>query len=224
MVAANQQCNETTFRRVNHQRFDGFLNGQLELLYQRGDGFGIRCINQTHLFARGGALNVAAQRCGQRFGFFDVSSVIRCVGEHDIVFAGVGQHVEFVRARAANRAVVSNHWAEVEAQACENTRIGVVHALVSLFERGFVQVEGVGIFHDELTRAHHAKARANLITEFGLNLVEVHRQLLVAGDLFAHQVSDDFFMSGAYAVIALVAIFQTQQFRAVLLPAARLLP
>ena len=116
--------------------------------------------------------------------------------------------MEFVRTRAANRAVISNHRTEIETQASEDARIGIVHRLVSLFEGGFVQVEGVSILHNEFARTHHPKARANLITELGLDLVKINRQLLVAGNLFAHQIGNDFFMGRAHAVVTLVAIFQ----------------
>jgi len=34
-------------------------------------------------------------------------------------------------------------------------------------------VEGVGVLHDELARAHDAETRAGLVAEFGLDLVEV---------------------------------------------------
>jgi hypothetical protein len=44
-------------------------------------------------------------------------------------------------------------------------------------------VERIGVLHQEFARAHHAEARADLVAELGLDLVEVDRQLLVAGQL-----------------------------------------
>jgi hypothetical protein len=36
-------------------------------------------------------------------------------------------------------------------------------------------MEGVGIFHDEFAPAHHAEARADLVAELHLDLVEIGR-------------------------------------------------
>ncbi|MNN11989.1 hypothetical protein D3C81_1249660 [compost metagenome] len=85
-------------------------------------------------------------------------------------------------------------------------------------------MEGVGVLHDELATTHQAEARTDLVTELGLDLVHVERQLLVAGELVAGQVGDDFFVGRADAEVALVAVLQAQQLRAVLFPAAGLLP
>ena len=68
----------------------------------------------------------------------------------------------------------------------------------------------VGIFHDEFTTTHNAKARPYFITELGLYLVVVDRQLLVAAQITASDVGDDFFVCRTHAVVALVAIFKTQ--------------
>ena len=56
-------------------------------------------------------------------------------------------------------------------------------------QRLIVDVEGIGILHQELACAHHPEARADLVAELGLHLVEVHRQLLVAGQLAAREVA-----------------------------------
>ncbi len=43
-------------------------------------------------------------------------------------------------------------------------------------------VEGVGVLHDELLRAHEAEARTRLVAELRLDLVHDHRQLAVGAD------------------------------------------
>lgn len=85
-------------------------------------------------------------------------------------------------------------------------------------------MERVGVLHDELAAAHQAEARADLVTELGLDLVHVEWQLFIAGQLVTGQVGDDFFVGRANAEVALVAVLQAQQLRAVLFPAAGLLP
>ncbi|MND53213.1 hypothetical protein D3C80_442450 [compost metagenome] len=85
-------------------------------------------------------------------------------------------------------------------------------------------MEGVGVLHDELATTHQAEARTDLVTELGLDLVEVDRQLLVAVQLVAREVGDDFLMGRADAELALMAVVQAQQLGAVLFPAAGFLP
>ncbi len=99
-----------------------------------------------------------------------------------------------------------------------------MHAVVGFLQRFLGQVEGVGVLHQELAAAHEAEARTDFVAEFGLDLIEVDRQLLVAVKLVACQVGDDLFVGRADTEFAIVAVLQTQQLRAVLLPAAGLLP
>ena len=85
-------------------------------------------------------------------------------------------------------------------------------------------MERVGIFHQEFARAHHAKAWAHFVTELGLDLEEVQRQLFVRAQLVTDQIGDHFFMRWAEDEWTIATIGNTQQFRTVLLPATALLP
>ena len=58
-----------------------------------------------------------------------------------------------------------------------------VHLVVGLAHAVLVDVEGVGIFHDEFARTHDAEARTDFVAELGLDLVVVDGQLLVAAQL-----------------------------------------
>ena len=60
-----------------------------------------------------------------------------------------------------------------------------------------VDVEGVGVLHEELARAHHAEARPALVAELHLDLVEIRRQLAIALQLAARDVGDDFLVRRA---------------------------
>ncbi|MCY1397860.1 hypothetical protein D9M71_128800 [compost metagenome] len=132
--------------------------------------------------------------------------------------------MELMGTGAADRAGVGLYGAEVQAQAGEHVAVGLVHAVVGFLQGSLVDVEGVGVLHDELAATHQAEARADLVAEFGLDLVHVDRQLLIAVELVAGQVRDHFFVGRACAEVAVVAILQAQQFRTVLFPAPRLLP
>jgi hypothetical protein len=69
-----------------------------------------------------------------------------------------------------------------------------------------VDVEGVGILHEELAAAHHAETGAHLVTELGLDLVEVERQLLVAVHFVTDQGGDHLFVGRAQHEGAVVAV------------------
>ncbi len=129
-----------------------------------------------------------------------------------------------MRCGAADRPVVRGDGPEAQAQAGENPHVRIVHDLVRLQHRVLVGVEGVCILHDELARAHHAETRPHLVAEFRLDVVEIEWKLLVALDLLARDVGDDFLGCGLDDEVALMAVLQAQELRAVLVPAARLLP
>jgi len=85
-------------------------------------------------------------------------------------------------------------------------------------------MEGIAVLHQELAAAHDAEARTDLVAELGLDLVQVQRQLAVALDVATDDVGDHFLVRRADHEIALVAILEAQQLRAVLLAATGLLP
>ncbi|MND98688.1 hypothetical protein D3C80_910500 [compost metagenome] len=221
MVATDDQGNQLAFLfGVHHEGLDGFLDRQVEAFDQLRNGLGVRRVDQAQLFGRSGTRGFA--RHG--FGFFDVGGVVGAVAEHDVVFTGLGQYVELVGAGTADGAVVGFYRAELQAQTGEHVAVGLVHAVVGDLQRRLVGVEGVGVLHDEFAAAHQAEAWADFVTEFGLDLVQVDRQLLVAAQFVAHQIGDDFFVGRAGAEVATVAILEAQQFRAVLFPAPGFLP
>ena len=72
-----------------------------------------------------GAARVAIER--QRVGRFHVRGVIRGRAIRDRVLARIGDHVEFVRTAAADRAVIGRDRAELQADAREDAHVGVEH-------------------------------------------------------------------------------------------------
>ena len=81
-----------------------------------------------------------------------------------------------------------------------------MHAVVGLLQALLVNIEGVGVLHDEFTRAHYTETRSDFVAEFCLDLVIVDRQLLVAAQLTARDIGDDFFVCRAETIITIVAI------------------
>ncbi|MNZ29257.1 hypothetical protein D3C78_465020 [compost metagenome] len=132
--------------------------------------------------------------------------------------------MEFVGVAATDRAGVGLHRAEVQAQAGKDVAVGQVHAIVGFLQGSRIGMEGVGVLHDELATTHQAEARTDLVTELGLDLVHVQRQLFIAVELVTGQVGDDLFVGRAHAELATVTVLEAQQLGAVLFPAAGLLP
>ena len=129
-----------------------------------------------------------------------------------------------VRAAAADRAGVRRDGAELQAEAGEDAAVGVVHDPVGVLQAGVVGVERIGVLHHEFARAHHPEARAHLVAELGLDLVEIDRQLAVAADFAARDVGDDLLVGRAETEIVAVPVLDFQHLRAEHRPAPGLVP
>ena len=159
-----------------------------------------------------------------RLGQLDIGGVIGTRAPGDCVLARVGQHLELVRCAAADLAGVGGDRAEFEPEPGEDPGVRVVHQPVRLQHAGVVDIERVRILHDEFARSHHPEARAHLVAELGLDMVEVHRQLPVALQILARDVGDHFLGRRLEDEIALMTVLQTQQLGPILVPASRFLP
>jgi hypothetical protein len=87
-----------------------------------------------------------------------------------------------------------------------DARVGLLLLLVALAHGLLVRGERVAVLHDELAAAHEAEARAQLVAELVLHLVEGHGQLLVAAELVAHEVGERLLVRGAERELAVVAV------------------
>ena len=158
------------------------------------------------------------------FGQFDIGSVFAVRAENDQIFAGISDHLEFLRARAADGAGVSAHCSINQTQAIKDAAVSFEHLVVALAGVFSRTVKRVSVFHDEVAAAHHAETRTTFVTELCLNLVEVHRELTPGLDFLTSDVGHDFFAGRLKNKVSVVSIFKAKQFRAVLLPAAGFLP
>jgi hypothetical protein len=157
-------------------------------------------------------------------GLLDVRRVVAGVTRDDRVLAGFGEHLELVRARTADRAGVGLDRAEVEAAAEEDASVRAEHALVRFARLLLGHVEGVRVFHDELAAAHEAGARAHLVAELRLDLIEVERQRAVARDVAPDHVDDDLLVGRPDEEVGALAVLEAQELRSVPVPAPALLP
>src|SRR5262249_61766940 len=107
---------------------------------------------------------------------------------------------------------------EVEGAAGEDAAVRIEHVAVLTLRVGGVDVERVGILHQELPPPHETEARPDLVPELDLDLVEVLREVAVGADLTSHQIGHDLLVGRAEAEIAVVAVLETKKLPPVLLP------
>src|SRR5206468_12170718 len=105
---------------------------------------------------------------GNGFGKVDVRGVVRLRAPGDGALARFGEDVEFVRAGAADRAGVGGDGAELQAEAGEDARVGVVQIAVLAFQIGQIGVKRIAVLHDEFAPAQDAEAGTALVAELGL--------------------------------------------------------
>ena len=80
---------------------------------------------------------------------------------------------------AADRAGIRAHRDRLQAEPRKRPEIGDEHAVIGLPRALEVEIEGIGVLHQELAPAHHAETRTHLIAELPLDMVEIERQIPV---------------------------------------------
>jgi hypothetical protein len=144
----------------------------------------------------------------------DVGGVAGARVDEDGVLARVAVDHELVGGAAADGAGFCFDDGEVEPAAPEDVLVGGVHRVVLLVEPAgafHVGAEGVGVLHEELAAAEQPGARAELVAELGLDLVEVQRERLVRRDAALHEVGDDLLVGGAEVHGAVVAVGEPEE-------------
>ena len=203
-----------------HQRLDGARQRQAQQFGHFGAG-GLAGRGRVRQGLRGRRARACRR---QRLGLLHVGGVVAAGAVDDGVFAGGGDDLEFLAQIAADGPGIGRHRAVAQAKAVKDGAVGARHGLIAPFGARFVAVEAVGVLHDEFAPAHQAKARAALVAELGLDLVEVLGQLLVAAQVLPRDVGHGFFAGRLHDEIALVPIPHAQQLGAHGLKAAALGP
>ena len=140
-------------------------------------------------------------------------------GTHEGVLTDRGRVQELFTAGAAHRAGLRGHNDNLQAQALENALVGGTVRHVRLVQALIVNVEGVGVLHNELAAAQQARAGARLIAVLGLNLVQVNRKVLVGGVQVLHQQGEHFLVGGGQQHVCTLAVLEAEEVIAVLVPA-----
>ena len=107
----------------------------------------------------------------------------------------------------------------VQAQTGEDPLVGVAVGLVGGGQAGVVDVEGVGVLHDELAAADDAGAGAGLVAVLGLDLVDDGRQVLVGGVEVLDREGEHLLVGGGQQVVPVLAVAELEQGGAVVVPA-----
>ena len=141
---------------------------------------------------------------------FHIGCEFGALRKRDTVLTGVSQYVKFMGYLAADITAVGNNGAELQLKAIENACIGPVHHLIRLFQGILAEMKGISVFHNKFPGSHDSETRANLIAEFGLDLVEIGRQLFITADYVPDQVCYDFLVGGSQTEIPFMPILETQ--------------
>jgi len=145
-------------------------------------------------------------------------------GGGDEIFAGLGVDHELLRLRAAHGTGVGFDGKEVETAAGEDAAVDGVVFRVGLVEAGGIEVEGIGVFHEELADAEEAGFGAGLVAELGLDLVPDLGELLVGAELVTGDGGHGLFVGHAEAEIGALAVCKPKHVLAHRRPAAGLFP
>jgi hypothetical protein len=125
---------------------------------------------------------------------------------------------------AADGARLGAHRHGLQAHAGEGLEIGHEHLVVGMLAGFPRQVEGIGILHQELAAAHHAEARAHLVAELPLDVIEVARQVLVGLHPLPEDVGDHLLVGGSEQHVAVMPVLDAQHLLAIGVVAAGLAP
>ena len=120
--------------------------------------------------------------------------------------------------------VSATHRDRLQAQAREGAQIGDEHLVVGMPRAGLVEVEGIGVLHQEFAAAHDAEARPHLVAELPLDVIEVERQILVGPHIGAEDLGDHLLVGRAVEHVALVPVLDAQHLLAIVVVAPALAP
>ena len=142
----------------------------------------------------------------------------------DLAFARCRQHQEFMRVVTADGARGGAHRNGFQAHAFIGAQVADHVAVVGMQGRVDIDVEIVAILHQEFAAPHHAEARAYLVAEFPLDVIQGQRQVLVAVHVGPEDVGDHLFVRRPVEHVALVAVGDAQHFFAIVVIAPAFAP
>ena len=158
-----------------------------------------------------------------RVRLLPVDLLVRGVVE-DFALAGRREDDELVTELAADRAGGRLHRHRLDAHALEGPEISEHLRVIREARARLVEVEAVGVLHQELAPAHHAEARPHLVAEFPLDMVEQFGQVAIALDRGADDLGHLLLVGRPVQHLAVVPVADAQHLLAVILIAPALAP
>ncbi len=138
--------------------------------------------------------------------------------------AGLGQRHVLDGGVATDLAGIGDDGQSLDVAALADIGVRLLHLVVLLLQALLRGGEAVGVLHDELATAHQAKAGTELIAELVLDVIEIHRQLLVGTQFIAHQGGHGLLVRGAQHKLAAVAVIKAHELLAIGIDTAGLAP
>ncbi|MCB5294869.1 hypothetical protein BJQ90_04338 [Arthrobacter sp. SO3] len=126
---------------------------------------------------------------------------------------------EFLALGAAHGAGRGSDRNDLEAEALEDLQVRAAVRRVAGVQAGVVDVEGVGVLHDEFAAAQQACPGTCLVAVLVLDLVDAQRQVLVRGVQVLDQQGEHFLVGGRQQVVVALAVFEPEDALAVFGPA-----
>ena len=125
---------------------------------------------------------------------------------------------------AAYRTRFGQHGDRLQPHASIGPQIGDEHGVVGVLGGFEIQIERIGVLHQELASPHDAESWPDLVSEFPLDMVEILRQIPVAANVVTHDLGDLFLVGRAIEHVAAVAVLEAQHFRSVRIVASTYAP
>ena len=138
--------------------------------------------------------------------------------------AGLGQRHILDGGVTADLAGIGDDGQGLDVAALADIGVGLLHLVVLLLQALLRGREAVGVLHDELATAHQAKAGTELVAELILDVIEIHRQLLVGTQFIAHQGGHGLLVRGAEHELAAVAVIKAHELLTIGIDTAGLTP
>ena len=187
---------------------------RVEHLHQGRDGRGSGGVDDD---GTGHVLEVGGGRGRDRHGLHVRGVTSR--GAHETVLPS-GQHgLELLGSGTAHGPGRGLHDHVLQPETVEDADVGVPEGLVAGLQARVVDVEGVGILHDELASPEQTGAGAGLVAVFRLDLEEHQGQVLVGAVQVTHQKGEHLLVGGAEQHVIATAVLQPEQVLPVLGPA-----
>ena len=205
-IAGNAHGEDLTLARGGDDGAQEALEG-LRSIQSAAGNLGVQFVHALHQGLNGGGVGGVQNDCdrgalgnldflGNHGGHGLNISRVAARGTHESVLTDGGRVQELFTAGAPHRTGLCGHNDNLQTQALENALVGGTVRHVRLVQALIINVEGVGVLHDELTAAQQTRAGARFIAVLGLNLVQGQRQVLIGGVQVLHQQGEHFLVGG----------------------------